>query len=371
MATNLYQNSANWLNQSGNIYGHQQLTGNPALANSYTYNPALANSASYNSANTQGAGYNSANMQAANVADPNLIASGISRYMNPFTNDVINRTGTDINRMATVQRAGNAASAVNAGAFGGGRQGVVDAITNSEAQKNMGDFSANLRNQGWQTAAGLSAQDIGNQMATGQFNANLLQQARGNNQAATNTARQFTAGNQMQANLANQSATNTARQYNAGNQLQTNFANQGSRNAAGQFNAGQRQNTSQFNASANNSWNQAQASEALQRAAGLSGNSLQGFNMGQNIGQSQAAQGATQQNLAQGTMDRANQQYQGYTGKPLQDLNMFLASLGLNPLNNATTTTQQSNPGMFDWAALIGQTLAGYKSNSAPVPIPG
>lgn len=93
------------------------------------------------------------------------IASGMSTYMNPYTNEVIGNATNDVNRLTQMQQQNNAASAANAGAFGGSRHGLVEATTNSEAQRNLGSMAGNLRLQGFNTAANLSNQDIGNRLA--------------------------------------------------------------------------------------------------------------------------------------------------------------------------------------------------------------
>lgn len=90
------------------------------------------------------------------------IASGISTYMNPYTNEVIDRSMSDMSRLTEQQQQQNAANAARAGAFGGSRHGLVEATTNAEAQRNMGDLAANLRMSGFNTASNLANQDIGN-----------------------------------------------------------------------------------------------------------------------------------------------------------------------------------------------------------------
>lgn len=93
------------------------------------------------------------------------IASGMAGYMNPYTNEVIDRSMSDMGRMTQMQQQQNAANAARSGAFGGSRHGLVEATTNAEAQRSMGDLSANLRMGGFNTAANLSGQDIGNRLA--------------------------------------------------------------------------------------------------------------------------------------------------------------------------------------------------------------
>lgn len=98
------------------------------------------------------------------------VAAGMSAYRNPYTQQVTNRAINDINRTTAMQQEANRAAAANAGAFGGSRHGLVEAETNAAAQRNIGDLSANLNLQGFNTAAGLAQNDITNRM-TGAANA--------------------------------------------------------------------------------------------------------------------------------------------------------------------------------------------------------
>jgi len=90
------------------------------------------------------------------------IASGMSTYMNPYMNEVVGNVTGDVNRLTQMQQQQNAANAARSGAFGGSRHGLVEATTNSEAQRNLGNLTGDLRMQGFNTAANLSGQDIGN-----------------------------------------------------------------------------------------------------------------------------------------------------------------------------------------------------------------
>lgn len=93
------------------------------------------------------------------------IAAGMGTYQNPFTQQVIDRSMADIGRTTAMQQEVNKANAARAGAFGGSRQGLVEAETNAAAQRAMGDLSANLRSQGFNTAAQLAQNDISNRFA--------------------------------------------------------------------------------------------------------------------------------------------------------------------------------------------------------------
>lgn len=93
------------------------------------------------------------------------VAAGMGTYQNPFTQDVVNRSIANIGRTTAMQQEANKAAAANAGAFGGSRQGLVEAETNAAAQRNIGDLSANLGMQGFNTAAQLAQGDIANRFA--------------------------------------------------------------------------------------------------------------------------------------------------------------------------------------------------------------
>lgn len=92
------------------------------------------------------------------------------------------------------------------------------------------------------------------------------------------------------------------------------------------------------------------------QAAGQAGNLAQtAFGMGQGIQQMQLQQGAMQRALQQQLIDAARAQYAGFTGAPMQALNLPLAALGAAPVPQ--TATQQRQPGLFDFltsAAMIG-----------------
>lgn len=121
------------------------------------------------------------------------VAAGMATYQNPFTQQVTDRAIADVGRTTAMQQEANKAAAARAGAFGGSRQGLVEAETNAASQRAIGDLSANLGMQGFNTAAQLAQGDIANRFTgasgmlsgagalqnagTGGFNmANTLQQ---------------------------------------------------------------------------------------------------------------------------------------------------------------------------------------------------
>ena len=69
---------------------------------------------------------------------------GIQTYMNPYTQQVIDLAGQDIERQRQMTQNQLGAQAQAAGAFGGSRQGVAEAMTNSEFARQMAETTAGL-----------------------------------------------------------------------------------------------------------------------------------------------------------------------------------------------------------------------------------
>lgn len=318
---------------------------------------------------------------------PDAIRQQMGRYQNPYQRQVINRTMNQMDKQRLQMLDQNRASAAAAGAFGGSRHGVVDAITNSEINQNMGDMAANLNMQGFNTAAGLAGQDISNQMSVASQNQAAQNAARQFGSAAQNAANQFNAsqGNQLnqfnaanrfQNKVNNQASQNNANQFNATQANQMGQFNAGQANAMNQYNAGQRNNMSQYNASnrfnqnlANQSAiNQERQFNAMQQnansdrtfsnamqGAGMLGNlANQSFGMGNAIAGNQINSGSMAQQQNQMLLDQAQQMYNNFISQPQNILQMRLASLGMNPMNNTGTTTSQIEPG---WGQMFGNLL--------------
>lgn len=89
---------------------------------------------------------------------------GIGAYMNPYTQQVIDRSMADLERTRQMQMNDLGAQATRAGAFGGSRQGVAEALTNQGFARQAGDLAAQLRAQGFNTALGAAQQDVATNM---------------------------------------------------------------------------------------------------------------------------------------------------------------------------------------------------------------
>ena len=91
-------------------------------------------------------------------------------YMSPYQQDVIDATLQEYDIQAQKGIPGIAQSAIQAGAFGGARQGVAEAEYGAASNRNRAALQAQLLQQGFGQANQLAAQQFGQQM-------NLAQQA--------------------------------------------------------------------------------------------------------------------------------------------------------------------------------------------------
>jgi hypothetical protein len=84
----------------------------------------------------------------------------IQKYLNPYTAEVEKNAlrSLEDQRRQSVMRGSDAAA--SAGAFGGSRHGITEAVTNVESVKAAGDLSAQLRAQGFDTATANALADM-------------------------------------------------------------------------------------------------------------------------------------------------------------------------------------------------------------------
>lgn len=89
----------------------------------------------------------SANLFNAAAAGPN-----INQFMNPYTSSVADQAMQNLNRQQQMSINDIGAAASRAGAFGGSRHGVAEALTNTGYAQQGANMYANLQNQGFTTA---------------------------------------------------------------------------------------------------------------------------------------------------------------------------------------------------------------------------
>jgi hypothetical protein len=94
-----------------------------------------------------------------------LSATDLSTYQNPYTQQVIDANTADIMRGATMGMNQLDYQAGRAGAFGGSRHGVAMSELGRGVAEQLGQQSAQLRQQGFATAQQMAQQDIANRAA--------------------------------------------------------------------------------------------------------------------------------------------------------------------------------------------------------------
>lgn len=96
----------------------------------------------------------STGLQGAMGATQQAIAAplNVGAYMNPYTQNVIDRTQSDIERQRQMAINNMGAAATRANAFGGSRQGVAEGVTNAEYGRMAGNLVAPMRRDAFNTA---------------------------------------------------------------------------------------------------------------------------------------------------------------------------------------------------------------------------
>ena len=94
--------------------------------------------------------------QAQNLRGP----TAFQAYMSPYQQDVIDATMTDFDVQSAKGLPALSAQAIQAGAFGGGREGVQRAEYQAASDRNRASLLANLRQSGFSQAQQLAQQDF-------------------------------------------------------------------------------------------------------------------------------------------------------------------------------------------------------------------
>lgn len=262
------------------------------------------------------------------VNAPSFLTGDINAYMSPYISNVEEAALSRLQDAAKmgVNRIGDQARA--AGAFGGSRQGISEGVALGEAARSAGELSANLRSQGFNTAANLMQADqqralqaaLANQAAginTGQFNVQSALQAALANQAAGLTSGQANLDARMKAQLANQQANLQAALANQNAGLQSAGLNLSAANALGGL-AGQQQQSYLTDASL-----------------------LEGI-------------GQAKQGMQQSLLDDAYARFLEEKNYPIDMLNLRLGATSATPYSQTTTGTTTRSGGSSGNSFLSG-----------------
>lgn len=103
-----------------------------------------------------------------------LLDGDIGAYQNPFRQQVIDNTLSDLDRARQMQIQSDQDAAIGRGAFGGSRSAIIEAETNRNFADRAGNLAANLRSQGFDRATSLAGQDMSRDMQNRGFQAGLL-----------------------------------------------------------------------------------------------------------------------------------------------------------------------------------------------------
>ena len=99
--------------------------------------------------------------------------SSAQAFMNPFQQQVIDEFTKESQRQFNISRQGRAAQAIGAGAFGGGREGVLEAEAQRGFQDRLGSGIANLLSAGFDRSQKAAQQAFEDQRAAQQNAARL------------------------------------------------------------------------------------------------------------------------------------------------------------------------------------------------------
>ena len=114
----------------------------------------------------------------------------IGQFMNPYTNTVTGQALSDLERQRLMQQNQIGAQASSAGAFGGSRHGVAEALTNEAFARQGAQTFGNLQQQGFNTALGAAQAQQGLQMGGAAQLGRLGQQAFSTGQAISQQQQQ-------------------------------------------------------------------------------------------------------------------------------------------------------------------------------------
>ncbi len=109
-------------------------------------------------------------------------------FMSPYQQEVIDTTLSEFDRQQTIADTARRDQAIQAGAYGGGREGVLAAEAARGASANRANLQAQLLAQGFQQAQAAAAQDLAAQQGLGQYQQSMGQAGQAQQQAVIDAA---------------------------------------------------------------------------------------------------------------------------------------------------------------------------------------
>ena len=110
------------------------------------------------------------------------------QFMSPYQQEVIDTTLSEFDRQQSIADVARRDQAIAAGAYGGGREGVLAAEAARGAAQSRAGLQAQLLAQGFQQAQAAAAQDLAARQGLGQFQTQLGQAGQAQQQAILDAA---------------------------------------------------------------------------------------------------------------------------------------------------------------------------------------
>ena len=104
-------------------------------------------------------------------------------FMSPYQQEVIDATLSQFDKNQAIQQTALRDKAIQAGAYGGGREGIMEAQFLNQGAMDKAQLQAQLLNQGFQQAQAAAAADLQAQQGLGQYQSALGQQQQAVEQA--------------------------------------------------------------------------------------------------------------------------------------------------------------------------------------------
>ena len=105
------------------------------------------------------------------------------QFMSPYQQQVMDTTLSEFDRQQTIGQQGLRDSAISSGAYGGGREGVMQAEYMNQGANNRAQLQAQLLNQGFMQSQQAAAQDLAARQGLGTYQSQLGQAQQGFEQA--------------------------------------------------------------------------------------------------------------------------------------------------------------------------------------------
>jgi len=109
-------------------------------------------------------------------------------FMSPYQQEVIDATLSQFDKNQAIQQTALRDKAIQAGAYGGGREGIMEAQFLNQGAMDKAQLQAQLLNQGFQQAQAAAAADLQAQQGLGQYQSALGQQQQAVEQAGLDAA---------------------------------------------------------------------------------------------------------------------------------------------------------------------------------------